>query len=476
MGLFQLERHGQAKLWMSLLLVALTICTASSLGVSIRSSFASSSLRSITRTGTMHLSENRNVASFVRGGAAPASSTSTFAALDEIDSDSDDDIYDVTSSSESEYETDDSSSSDAEVVKENRVPAVDAEVVTSKFGDYAAARSKTMEHVEVPASFFMDKTSIETQVRSLKLASVLWLSLALDATLNQKKREVVFGTLVGGGPALVLASATLGAGFVLAAAVSYILSMDLETDNDEDAAVTTDDEGLGLGAQTRLHLSLVAFGFINMGSHLNANLAPYLGLTALFINGHNALVGLNGWKKIVLAMKKENESSSSMVTLSKEWVAGIRSTLKSFLGNTDSEQGRRMLSSFYVYAAVSAVMRLAPVATRLTGTVSLQSVDMAKNAALMWASAARLVLAAGVTLTMKDAVDKKLDDRPLFIYLTGAIAASSSIVSLATLLPALSGVAPMAKDGFMLGLFSIVSSYRCVSQYLKHKQGIVPAS
>mmetsp|Transcript_13538 Transcript_13538/g.24528 ORF Transcript_13538/g.24528 Transcript_13538/m.24528 type:complete len:102 (+) Transcript_13538:1100-1405(+) len=101
---------------------------------------------------------------------------------------------------------------------------------------------------------------------------------------------------------------------------------------------------------------------------------------------------------------------------------------------------------------------------------------MAKNAALMWASAARLVLAAGVTLTMKDAVDKKLDDRPLFIYLTGAIAASSSIVSLATLLPALSGVAPMAKDGFMLGLFSIVSSYRCVSQYLKHKQGIVPAS
>ena len=53
--------------------------------------------------------------------------------------------------------------------------------------------------------------------------------------------------------------------------------------------------------------------------------------------------------------------------------------------------------------------------------------DMAKNAALMWASAARLILAAGVTLTMKDAVDKKLDDRPLFIYLTGAIAASSSI-------------------------------------------------
>eukprot|EP00978_Attheya_sp_CCMP212_P001499 scaffold3141_cov53-Attheya_sp.AAC.8 len=373
MGLFQLERHGQAKLWLSLLLVALTICSASSLGVSIRSSFASSSLRSITRAGTMHLSENTNVASFVRGGAAPASSTSTFAALDEIDSDSDDDIYDVTSSTESEYETDESSSSDTEVIKENRVPAVDAEVVTSKFGDYAAARSKTMEHVEVPASFFMDKTSIETQVKSLKLASVLWLSLALDTTLNRTKREVVFGTLNGGGPALVLASATLGAGFALAAAVSYILSMDLETDRDEDAAVTTDDEeGLGLGAQTRLHLSLVAFGFINMGSHLNANLAPYLGLTALFINGHNALVGLNGWSKIILAMKKESESSSSMVTLSKEWVAGIRSTLKSFLGNTGSEQGRRMLSSFYVYAAVSAVMRLAPVATRLTGTVRIE--------------------------------------------------------------------------------------------------------
>jgi len=171
----------------------------------------------------------------------------------------------------------------------------------------------------------------DDQTQSYFLASILWLSLALDVVLNKKKRALLFPTAtmaVTSGSATPLQfytaflnpTASLAAGFLLASGISFLLSR-----NDDSAEVLTseptNDDTIHQSSSRsrvqqvcnttttttsrrvtkRLALLLASFGVLNLGANLNSSFteAPFLGMGGMFINAYNSLIALNGWRKCI---------------------------------------------------------------------------------------------------------------------------------------------------------------------------------
>ena len=282
---------------------------------------------------------------------------------------------DITSSSSSSstahYDSSssyDESSSDSE--HDESYDAVDIDVVTNKdrSGNTAAQSARKM------SNFAMNPIDRFKLSKSYFLSSMLWLSVTMDIVNNKKKRCLLLpgAQEVGGRIASsnIVATVCLASGFVLAATVSYLLSLEFKKEDKglsassvaEDTTTTLAKGDTGdyeyftsnENVRKRMHLFILLFGLINQGANLNPSSAPFLGMSGFVINVHNSLIAFSAWKKDTIVEGQ---------TVKRELMDIGQSALKGFLPsksksiNIHIKSWQRFLSTAFSLGSGVAILR-----------------------------------------------------------------------------------------------------------------------
>lgn len=298
--------------------------------------------------------------------------------------------------------------------------AVNAEVVDGPWANAAASASKLMSDGldDANGSSAVDDAGNESQKSSYFLSSLLWLSLVMDCVLNKAKRAALLANSAGmvaeSAPlrageaqqvlftfdgrlnlATAIPTAALAGGYALAAGTAFLLSRSparskLASNEDEDGIIVASN------IRKRLSLGLVMFGILNLVA--GATGSPYLGIAGNVINGHNALIALNGWSKDVV---KDKSYVSDLIN-------GAKNSFRVFIGGSDyyksdaTDRLKGAASAAFLLATFSAVARSVQTAKGLL--VQRQQFE-ATATVLSVAHLARLVLASSVALSLKEAID-----------------------------------------------------------------------
>jgi len=361
----------------------------------------------------------------LRGGGSDEDITS---------SSSDDDNTLLSSDDESDNTTKNQSPTDKKEISEVFI-RVDAELVTPE-------GSQTEKRHDIGSSY--------------TLPSILWLSLAFDTILNKTKRTLVFPTLTT--PHELLGpTASLSAGFFLAAGVFFTLSTNYFSEKSIDASYRD-------GVLQTLTPLLAGFGAVNLVGHSYAQ--PFLGASAAVIHGHNVMVAVNGWLKGVTLLK-------AGTTVGEELLSSVTGALKSLslpgLFRRREEMGlSRQISSFgYLFTAyvtgVMAIMKIVAVMVPHKLGVFAPATIISKP--LHWASISRLLLVSGLSATLKDASDRDFLNDVLFKILNGVLSVCSLAVAISFTITNVMTSAVMTPytlvEILSLFSFSIFTAFNC---------------
>lgn len=308
---------------------------------------------------------------------------------------------------------------DADEGQDDAVVAVNAEVVDGPWANAAASASKLMSDGVGGAN---DDSAVdagnESQKSSYFLSSLLWLSLVMDCVLNKAKRAALLANSAGmvaesaslrAGEAqqvlftfdgrlnlaTAVPTAALAGGYALAAGIAFLLSRSparskLASNDDEDGIIVASN------IRKRLSLGLVMFGIFNLAA--GATGSPYLGIAGNVINGHNALIALNGWSKDVA---KDRSYVSDLIN-------GAKNSFRVFIGGGDyyksdaTDRLKGAASAAFLLATFSAVARSVQTAK---GLLLQRQQFEATATVLSVAHLARLVLASSAALSLKEAID-----------------------------------------------------------------------
>lgn len=318
--------------------------------------------------------------------------------------------------------SDDGNDSESDMSDAGEAVAVNAEVVDGPWANAAASASKLMSDGvdDAKGSNAVDAGNNESQKSSYFLSSLLWLSLVMDCVLNKAKRAALLANSAGmvaesaslrAGEAqqilftfdgrlnlaTAVPTAALAGGYALAAGIAFLLSRSparskLASDEDED------EDGIIVASniRKRLSLGLVMFGVLNLAA--GATGSPYLGIAGNVINGHNALIALNGWSKDVA---KDRSYVSDLIN-------GAKNSFRVFIGGGDyyksdaTDRLKGAASAAFLLATFSAVARSVQTAK---GLLLQRQQFEATATVLSVAHLARLSLASSTALSLKEAID-----------------------------------------------------------------------
>lgn len=346
---------------------------------------------------------------------------------------------------------------------EGEAVSVNAEVVDGPWANAAASASKLMpadgggDDANVDADISAATVGNESQKSSYFLSSLLWLSLVLDSVLNKTKRAALLANSAGMvaesaslhageaqqallafdgrlNMATAVPTAALAGGYALAAGVSFLLSRSPPGTKADTGSGNADEDGAIVAAniRKRLSLGLVMFGILNLAAGTTGS--PYLGIAGNVINGHNALIALNGWSK---GVAKDRSYVSDLVN-------GAKNSFRVFIGGSDyyrsnaADRLKGTASAAYLLATFAAAARSVQTAR---GLLFQRQLAGATATVLSIAHLARLVLASSVALSLKEATDTG-KYRGLFVLGLGGLV---SICSAGVALPLMIADAGMRK-------------------------------
>ena len=371
---------------------------------------------------------------------------------------------------------------------EGEAVSVDADVVDGPWADAAASASKLMSadgggddasaDVDISAAATVGN---ESQKSSYFLSSLLWLSLVLDSVLNKAKRAALLADSAGMvaesaslrageaqqallafdgrlNMATAVPTAALAGGYALAAGVSFLLSRSPPGTKADTGSGNDDEDGAIVAGniRKRLSLGLVMFGILNLAAGTTGS--PYLGIAGNVINGHNALIALNGWSK---GVAKDRSYVSDLVN-------GAKNSFRVFIGGSDyyrsnaADRLKGAASAAYLLATFAAAARSVQTAR---GLLFQRRMTEATATILSIAHLARLVLASSVALSLKEATDTGRY-RGLFVLGLGGLV---SICSAGVALPMMfadAGMRKVTSDAGKLLAFAFFTGFLSLSKML----------
>lgn len=284
--------------------------------------------------------------------------------------------------------------------------------------------------------------ALSSQSRNFGIATALWSSLFFDSILNKSKRQYLFPAISEGASTINLVpTALLASGFALASCVSFVLWRDFDVrsemkdDNDDGEDVKKGDWFLSLSCfngkessqfasqiRMRLYFHLALFGALNLCAHAGCYFterAPFLGLSAAAINGHNTLAAAS-------ALLKESSASDLVMTVFNGPLSLFRA------GEEDTSGSLDVISLLFRLSAIAFLVRCIPVGKSvvllaqglLAGADPTSVINNSRQLSLGIASLGRLTLAAGVSQVLFSSRAKSLAERmckhPFFAVLSGA--------------------------------------------------------
>jgi len=370
---------------------------------------------------------------------------------------------------------------DIDEVEDEAVP-VNAEVVDGPWSNAAASAPKLMSDGAGDAnSSSAANAGNESQKSSYFLSSLLWLSLVMDCVLNKAKRAALLASSAGvvaeSAPfragevqkalfafdgrlnrVTAVPTAALAGGYALAAGVAFLLSRsparsklaaDDASDDDEDGAIVASN------IRKRLAFGLVMFGILNLAA--GATGSPYLGIAGNVINGHNALIALNGWSKDVA--KDDRPYVSDLIN-------GAKNSFRVFIGGGDyyksdaTDRLKGAASAAFLLATFSALARSVQTAKGLL----LQRQQLEATATVLSvAHLARLVLASSTALSLKEATDAGRFRGLLVLGLGILVSICSAFVAI-PMMVADAGMRKVSSDAGKLLALGLFSGGLCLSK------------
>ena len=366
--------------------------------------------------------------------------------------------------------------------EDDEAVAVNAEVVDGPWANAAASASKLMSDGadDANTNSAVDAGN-ESQKSSYFLSSLLWLSLVMDCVLNKAKRAALLASSAGmvaesaslrAGEAqqvlftfdgrlnlaTAVPTAALAGGYAMAAGIAFFLSQSTARSN---LASEEDADGVIVASniRKRLSLGLVMFGILNLAA--GATGSPYLGIAGNVINGHNALIALNGWSKDVA---KDRSYVSDLVN-------GAKNSFRVFIGGGDyykSDANDRLkgaASAAFLLATFSAVARSVQTAK---GLFLQQQQFEATATVLSVAHLARLVLASSAALSLKEATDTGRFRGLLVLGLGGLVSMCSAGVAIPMMI-ADAGMRKVTSDAGKLLALALFSGGLSLSKSITSK-------
>ena len=367
---------------------------------------------------------------------------------------------------------------------EGEVVSVNAEVVDGPWANAAASASKLMpadgggDDANVDAGISTATVGNESQKSSYFLSSLLWLSLVLDSVLNKTKRAALLANSAGMvaesaslrageaqqallafdgrlNMATAVPTAALAGGYALAAGVSFLLSRSPPGTKADTGSGNADEDGAIVAAniRKRLSLGLVMFGILNLAAGTTGS--PYLGIAGNVINGHNALIALNGWSK---GVAKDRSYVSDLVD-------GAKNSFRVFIGGSDyyrsnaADRLKGAASAAYLLATFAAAARSVQTAR---GLLFQRQLAGATATVLSIAHLARLVLASSVALSLKEATDTG-KYRGLFVLGLGGLVSICSAGVALPLMIADAGMRKVTSDAGKLLAFAVFTGVLSLS-------------
>jgi len=390
-------------------------------------------------------------------------------------------------SSESDVESSDESDEDGETDEDESAGDMEEDSSSAENVDVLSPSGEVLMSSEVDEGDIEKAESLSQQGRNLGISTALWLSLLTDCILNGSKRAELFPSVLSSSASKLVPTASICSGFALASGVAFLLWRDSdaragqlrgEEKKDSFLALSSsadDDIEFTSRVRRRLCLHSALFGIINLGAHIGHGAgAPFLGLSAAAINFHNALSAGS-------AFLKETQGKNVLLSL----VEAVQSTAKGLFGGVGVARGsgegsgsqsverdetkRRLNSLAFQVAAFASWLKVAQtIASIATGMKVFVGgsppMDAARRIALQWASLAKFGLAAGVSLTLKDAADQDKLSEPFFVVLSGIVAAICASVGAVLLVGAgAEGTAGFRGEGVNLILLSVLSGYNVAS-------------
>ena len=367
---------------------------------------------------------------------------------------------------------------------EGEVVSVNAEVVDGPWANAAASASKLMpadgggDDANVDADSSAATVGNESQKSSYFLSSLLWLSLVLDSVLNKTKRAALLANSAGMvaesaslrageaqqallafdgrlNMATAVPTAALAGGYALAAGVSFLLSRSPPGTKADTGSGNADEDGAIVAAniRKRLSLGLVMFGILNLAAGTTGS--PYLGIAGNVVNGHNALIALNGWSK---GVAKDRSYVSDLVD-------GAKNSFRVFIGGSDyyrsnaADRLKGAASAAYLLATFAAAARSVQTAR---GLLFQRQMAGATATVLSIAHLARLVLASSVALSLKEATDTGRY-RGLFVLGLGGLVSICSAGVALPLMIADAGMRKVTSDAGKLLAFAVFTGVLSLS-------------
>ena len=290
----------------------------------------------------------------------------------------------------------------------------------------------TQEEIEIARR----QVALASQSRNFGIATALWSSLFFDTILNKVKRQHLF-PVIGEASINLIPTVLLASGFALASGVSFVLWRDFdirsEMESDDNNEVKKGDWFLSLScfmgkenntklvSQTRslLYFHLALFGFFNLVAHAGyyfSTEAPFLGLSAAAINGHNTLAAAN-------AMLKEARLGE-LITLVLGWPLRL-------FAEEDRKNRSGAIALLYQLSVIAFFARFMSACKTmiclgrglLAATDPASVINNSRQLSLLIASLGRLTLAAGVSNALFTSRFKSISDRirnhPFFAVLSG---------------------------------------------------------
>jgi len=299
---------------------------------------------------------------------------------------------------------------------------VQAEVVFEEFPRAKDVWNPTPADIQAQALQAKRAEAREVQSSSYIRSSCLLMALALDIVITKQKRLDLLGVMTRMDIATLGMTSVLSTSFVMAAALSYLLS----------TLVSYDSDLLYLDFAKRWNVFLIAFSFLNVVTYITMG-KPFMGLAGTAIHTHSLLVAFNGWLKGVRGITNDavaQEANVGVGTIIQELKNGFKSTVQEMVPKPN------LLSAGFAVAACISLIRSV---FTLKGIMLLaKSASIAKDVKTIimveYAILARHILEFGALLSLKMASDKEslLEDKKFFVlnFVVSLISGTVGIASL----------------------------------------------
>ena len=392
--------------------------------------------------------------SFCRGGSIASASTKSSATSTSLEASFDKEIE---SESESESVSEEYSDTDSEEEEEEIPIVTNSMFQTNDNVDNADNDNDNDNDLELGSSY--------------KMVSLLWISLALDVLINPTKRVRLFGSeyprihLAFGQPSFnAFASLVLASGFVVAAGMALICSLDLSMldKNNNDGDKKKKKENVQAFVLRKSSGYLVLFGIMNLMAQAIPN-ALYLGMSAAVINVHNVLAGFNEARK----SKMNNDENNTLWSCLKQTCSITPLISLGYLLPMMVVLYQIIYTSLDLIPLLAAPSLLVTFASTATQTTS--ALELASLRALKVASLARYILGFGLLNLLKQGVSKSyLLKTGTYRALNGIASMGSVMAAMAYLSSILGGFGSMVTNKIMCGCyftFSAFAALQCVRPF-----------